>query len=117
MRHRKEFWLTLMALCVLFYGRALWHVIEGETGALSVIIAAIIIGLHILEVPMALRLLRNRNPNPIKVSALTAFIVLTLPEVEMDKFNPFLPAGVFGGFGTGVGAVGAAAVHAQRHRE
>lgn len=71
MRHRKEFWLTLMALCLLFYGRALWHVIEGETGALSVIIAAIIIGLHILEVPMALRLLRNRNPNPIKVSALT----------------------------------------------
>ncbi|MBC2776744.1 amino acid permease [Parasphingopyxis marina] len=45
----------------------------------------------------------------IKVSALTAFIVLTLPQVEMERFNPFLPAGVFGGFGTGVGAVGAAA--------
>ncbi len=45
----------------------------------------------------------------IKVSALTAFVVLTLPEVDTAKFNPFLPAGVFGGFGTGVGAVGAAA--------
>ncbi|WP_037498200.1 amino acid permease [Sphingomonas jaspsi] len=47
----------------------------------------------------------------IKVSALTAFIFLTLPSPEFDvaKFNPFLPAGVFGGFGTGVGAVGAAA--------
>ncbi|WP_298015723.1 amino acid permease [uncultured Parasphingopyxis sp.] len=45
----------------------------------------------------------------IKVTALTAFIVLTLPQVELDRFNPFLPAGVFGGFGTGVGAVGAAA--------
>ncbi|WP_324260717.1 amino acid permease [Altererythrobacter sp. H2] len=45
----------------------------------------------------------------IKVSALTAFIVLTLPEVEIEKFNPFLPAGVFGGLGTGLGAVGAAA--------
>ncbi|MEQ9663706.1 MAG: amino acid permease, partial [Parasphingopyxis sp.] len=43
------------------------------------------------------------------VAALTAFIVLTLPQVELDRFNPFLPAGVFGGFGTGVGAVGAAA--------
>lgn len=45
----------------------------------------------------------------IKVSALTAFIILTLPQVEMEKFNPFLPAGIFGGFGSGVGAVGAAA--------
>ncbi len=45
----------------------------------------------------------------IKVAALTAFIFLTIPQVELAKFNPFLPAGVFGGFGSGVGAVGAAA--------
>lgn len=45
----------------------------------------------------------------IKVSALTAFIILTLPQVEMERFNPLLPAGVFGGFGSGLGAVGAAA--------
>ncbi|MEI9928396.1 MAG: amino acid permease [Sphingomonas sp.] len=45
----------------------------------------------------------------IKVTALTAFIILTLPKTDMANFNPFLPAGVFGGFGTGVGAVGAAA--------
>ena len=45
----------------------------------------------------------------IKVTALTVFIVLTLPASEMANFNPFLPAGVFGGMGSGVGAVGAAA--------
>ncbi|HET9355882.1 MAG TPA: amino acid permease [Sphingomicrobium sp.] len=47
----------------------------------------------------------------IKITALTAFIALTLTSVyfDADKFNPFLPAGIFGGFGTGVGAVGAAA--------
>lgn len=45
----------------------------------------------------------------IKVTALTAFIILTLPQSEVANFNPFLPAGVFGGFGSGVGAVGAAA--------
>ena len=47
----------------------------------------------------------------IKVTALTAFVALTLtsPEFDTAKFNPFLPAGVFGGFGTGLGAVGAAA--------
>ncbi len=47
----------------------------------------------------------------IKVTALTVFIAITLTSSEFDtgNFNPFLPAGVFGGFGTGVGAVGAAA--------
>lgn len=45
----------------------------------------------------------------IKVTALTAFLVLTLPRVDSGNFNPFLPAGIFGGFGSGVGAVGAAA--------
>ena len=45
----------------------------------------------------------------IKVTALTIFIVLTVPQIELARFNPFLPAGVFGGFGSGVGAVGAAA--------
>jgi APA family basic amino acid/polyamine antiporter len=45
----------------------------------------------------------------IKVTALTAFIILTLPKAQLANFNPFLPAGVFGGFGSGVGAVGAAA--------
>ena len=45
----------------------------------------------------------------IKITALTAFIILTLPKVNADNFNPFLPAGLFGGFGSGVGAVGAAA--------
>ena len=47
----------------------------------------------------------------IKVTALTVFIILTLPsdQFSAERFNPFLPAGVFGGIGTGVGAVGAAA--------
>ena len=47
----------------------------------------------------------------IKVTALSVFIVLTLTSAQFDtaNFNPFLPAGVFGGFGTGLGAVGAAA--------
>ncbi len=47
----------------------------------------------------------------IKVVALTVFIALTLPsdQFSASRFNPFLPAGVFGGWGTGVGAVGAAA--------
>ncbi len=47
----------------------------------------------------------------IKITALTVFIALTYtsPEFDAARFNPFLPAGVFGGFGTGLGVIGAAA--------
>ena len=45
----------------------------------------------------------------IKITALTAFVILTLPAIEGDNFSPFMPGGVFGGFGSGVGVVGAAA--------
>ena len=45
----------------------------------------------------------------IKITALTAFIFLTLPVTKAANFEPFMPAGMFGGFGSGVGVVGAAA--------
>ena len=45
----------------------------------------------------------------IKLVALAAFIALTLPAIDTANFNPFLPAGMFGVWGTGTGAVGAAA--------
>ena len=45
----------------------------------------------------------------IKITALTVFIALTIPRTDAANFSPFMPAGVFGGFGSGVGVVGAAA--------
>jgi basic amino acid/polyamine antiporter, APA family len=46
----------------------------------------------------------------IKVAALTAFIVLTLPVIKSGNFSPFTPNGWFGPEGsTGMGVVGAAA--------
>ena len=46
----------------------------------------------------------------IKVSALTAFIILTLPVLDTGHFSPFAPNGWFGPAGTsGMGIVGAAA--------
>lgn len=46
----------------------------------------------------------------IKVAALTAFIVLTLPVIQAANFEPFAPNGLFGPSGTsGLGIVGAAA--------
>lgn len=75
----------------------------------AVVIALLITGLLVLGTSESAKV--NAVLVAIKVVALTAFIGLTLtsPQFSMEKFNPFLPAGVFGGFGTGVGAVGAAA--------
>jgi len=45
----------------------------------------------------------------IKVTALIAFVILTMPVMQAENFEPFAPAGLFGGWGSGVGIVGAAA--------
>lgn len=45
----------------------------------------------------------------IKVTALTVFVALTFPVMDSNNFEPFAPGGLFGGFGSGVGIVGAAA--------
>jgi APA family basic amino acid/polyamine antiporter len=85
----------------------------GEPGGFinlpAVIIALLVTWLLIIGTTESARV--NAVLVAIKVTALVAFIALTLPSEQFDpgRFNPFLPAGVFGGFGTGVGAVGAAA--------
>src|ERR1044072_9554965 len=45
----------------------------------------------------------------IKITALTAFVVLTFPRLDAEQFKPLMPGRLFGGFGTGGGVVGAAA--------
>src|SRR5687768_9932201 len=45
----------------------------------------------------------------IQITARSALLVLSLPKGDIANCTPFLPAGLFGGFGSGVGAVGAAA--------
>ncbi|MBD3728132.1 MAG: amino acid permease [Sphingomonadales bacterium] len=75
----------------------------------ALVIALLVTGLLVLGTSESAKF--NAILVAIKVVALTAFVALTLtsPEFDTAKFNPFLPAGIFGGFGTGVGAVGAAA--------
>jgi len=75
----------------------------------ALVIALLVTGLLIVGTSESAKF--NAILVAVKVTALTAFVVLTLGSAEFDpaRFNPFLPAGIFGGFGTGVGAVGAAA--------
>lgn len=75
----------------------------------ALLIALLVTGLLIIGTSESARV--NAVLVTIKVAALTAFVVLTLTSSAFDvaHFNPFLPAGAFGGFGSGLGAVGAAA--------
>ena len=75
----------------------------------AMLIALLVTGLLVLGTSESAKF--NAFLVAIKVTALTIFVAITLTSVEFDSgnFNPFLPAGVFGGWGTGVGAVGAAA--------
>ncbi len=85
----------------------------GEEGGLinlpAMVIALLVTGLLIVGTSESAKF--NAILVAIKVTALTAFIALTLtsPAFDAERFNPFLPAGIFGGWGSGVGAVGAAA--------
>lgn len=85
----------------------------GEAGGFinlpAALIALLVTGLLIVGTSESAKV--NAFLVAIKVTALTAFIALTLtsPEFSAERFNPFLPAGLFGVWGTGTGAVGAAA--------
>ncbi|WP_341712924.1 amino acid permease [Erythrobacter sp.] len=75
----------------------------------ALLIALLVTGLLVIGTSESAKV--NAVLVAIKVTALTAFVAITLTSSDFDanRFNPFLPAGIFGGWGTGVGAVGAAA--------
>jgi len=75
----------------------------------ALVIALIVTGLLVIGTSESAKV--NAVLVAIKVTALTAFVAITLTSADFEpsRFNPFLPAGIFGGWGTGVGAVGAAA--------
>jgi APA family basic amino acid/polyamine antiporter len=86
-------------------------VFGGEIGGLinlpAALIALLVTWLLVIGTTESARV--NAVLVAIKVTALTVFIVLTIPAIEGDNFSPFMPGGVFGGFGSGVGILGAAA--------
>ncbi|MFN7183420.1 MAG: amino acid permease [Thermomonas haemolytica] len=74
----------------------------------AVVIALAVTGLLVIGTTESARV--NAILVAIKITALTAFIALTLPVINGAHFEPFAPNGWFGhGNGSGLGIVGAAA--------
>lgn len=66
------FWATLIFGLSLFYVVAAVIALRGEPHDRMVIVALVLVGLHVLEMPMAWFKLRALKPSPIR------FLVLTL---------------------------------------
>lgn len=71
MNNSKAFWLANMAGLIAFYAYAAWHFTQGHSSHPSILVAAIILGLHTLEIPLAFLMLKGRNAQPLRVIAAT----------------------------------------------
>lgn len=71
MLDRKEFWLAIMAAIALLYAGALWMILQGHPAHPLVRISIIFVLAHVLELPLAFRALRDRNPDRKRVTAAT----------------------------------------------
>lgn len=67
MLQRKAFWIAQMLGLLAFYAWAGLHLAQGDSGHRSVWVAAIILGLHALEIPLAFYRLRGRGAQPLRV--------------------------------------------------
>ena len=71
------------------------------------VIALLVTGLLMIGTSESARV--NAVLVAVKITALTAFVALTMPKMHGENFTPFMPGGMFGAGGSGVGVVGAAA--------
>ena len=69
MTSSKGFWIAQMVGLMAFYAWAAMHLMQGDSGHRSVLVAAIVLGLHVLEVPVAFLMLKGRNAQPLRVLA------------------------------------------------
>lgn len=60
-----------MAGLITFYAYAASHLVQGDSSHRSIIVAAIILGLHLLEIPIAFHMLKGHNAQPLRVIVAT----------------------------------------------
>lgn len=75
MTKTKNFWIAQIIGLFAFYAWAGWHLAQDD-GHRSVLIAAVILALHVLEVPLAFFMLKGRDANPLRVIICTLAVGL-----------------------------------------
>ena len=61
-----------MALVLVVYGVALMHVFQGHPEHRLVLICALVMATHLLEIPVAFYMLKGRNAQPLRVASVSA---------------------------------------------
>jgi len=69
MTSSKGFWLAQMVGLIAFYAWAAMHFLQGDGGHRSVLVAALILVAHLIEIPLAFIMLKGRNAQPLRVIA------------------------------------------------
>lgn len=67
MLNSKGFWIAQMVGLLAFYAYAAMHLLQGDSSHRSVWVAAVILGAHVLEQPLAFMQLKGRNADPLRV--------------------------------------------------
>jgi hypothetical protein len=77
MTQTKAFWQALMLGVLVFYGYALMQGLSGGLMQRPVLVALAFLVAHTLEIPVAFRKLRDREPDPTRVVLATLVFGLT----------------------------------------
>jgi len=77
MLDKKFFWVVQNLVLVAFWLAAIGSAILGNTRHWLVLVAAMVFVAHLLEVPLAFRLLRGRDASPLRVSLMTLLFGFT----------------------------------------
>ena len=63
----KPFWIAQNLALLVLYGVASALCGSGQSDHIVVLIAAVVLVAHVLEIPVAFKILKDRNPAPLRV--------------------------------------------------
>jgi cytochrome c biogenesis protein CcdA len=69
--NNRNFWIAQMVGLAILYAIGLALIAQGQAGHILVSVCAIILGLHVLEIPWAFKVLKARDPQPLRVLLMT----------------------------------------------
>lgn len=71
MTQTKGFWMVQMAALLVLYTVAAVQFSQGHTDSRQILVTALILGAHVLELPLAFIMLKGKNAQPLRVIAAT----------------------------------------------
>ena len=71
MTNNKNFWIAQMIGASIIYAIAAVMCLQGHGDSRLVLVVGIILGLHVLEIPLVFSMLKGRNAQPLRVIAYT----------------------------------------------